>query len=445
MNILLKAGLAVGLGFASLNLAVSQETRVDTLQNPSPGTITHITYDGADRVYLLATDGLYWTTDKGDSWRHPDSVLIGRPVTCVVRVSADIVFAGTPDSGLYQSTDSGLSWRLTLLDSQTAGSIMSCVYSPALGLSCGVSNGVFWSGDTGKSWKIPNPMYRRSAYDPWVFAPANSLGINSQGTLLAWSLEGISSYVFASYDSANSWTMVWAANCYSHYYDAIYTPCFDATDASAIYYVERFQYLLQPIKTTHLWRQNVRIAGSQNRIYTTDQVTNMGWPLTALYSDHLGRLFFAIGGVIKVSTDHGSSWSALQSLNTKELTVDGNGTLYSITDSVVCRVVFLGPDGVCTETHVTHFNLAQNYPNPFNPSTTIRFSIPERSRVRVTIFNLLGQQVAELANEEMGAGSYERTWNAIVASGLYFYRLEAVSLSNSGKRFVDVKKMVLLK
>jgi hypothetical protein len=91
------------------------------------------------------------------------------------------------------------------------------------------------------------------------------------------------------------------------------------------------------------------------------------------------------------------------------------------------------------------YTLSQNYPNPFNPSTTIRFSVPTRSRVRLTIFNLLGQQVAELANEEMGAGNFERTWNANVASGLYFYRLEAVSLSNLGKRFVDVKKMVLVK
>jgi hypothetical protein len=89
--------------------------------------------------------------------------------------------------------------------------------------------------------------------------------------------------------------------------------------------------------------------------------------------------------------------------------------------------------------------LFQNYPNPFNPSTTIRFSIPERSRVRVTIFNLLGQQVVELANEEMNTGNFERVWNSNVASGLYFYRIEAISITNPNKRFVDVKKMVLLR
>lgn len=91
------------------------------------------------------------------------------------------------------------------------------------------------------------------------------------------------------------------------------------------------------------------------------------------------------------------------------------------------------------------FSLAHNYPNPFNPSTAIRFSVPTKSRVRLSVFNLLGQRIAELANEEIGPGSYERSWNANVASGMYFYRLEAVSVTDPNKRFVDVKKMVLVK
>lgn len=91
------------------------------------------------------------------------------------------------------------------------------------------------------------------------------------------------------------------------------------------------------------------------------------------------------------------------------------------------------------------FTLEQNYPNPFNPSTTIRFCVPTRGHVRLAIYDILGRPVAELANEEMSAGSYERTWNSNVASGLYFYRIEAVSVADPGKRFVDVKKMVLLR
>ncbi|MDD1748751.1 MAG: T9SS type A sorting domain-containing protein, partial [Methanothrix sp.] len=91
------------------------------------------------------------------------------------------------------------------------------------------------------------------------------------------------------------------------------------------------------------------------------------------------------------------------------------------------------------------FTLSQNYPNPFNPSTAIQFVLPQRSRVRLTIFNLLGQQVSELANEDMVSGSHERIWNPNVASGMYFYRIEAVSVSDPSKRFVDVKKLLFLK
>jgi hypothetical protein len=93
----------------------------------------------------------------------------------------------------------------------------------------------------------------------------------------------------------------------------------------------------------------------------------------------------------------------------------------------------------------TGYALAQNYPNPFNPSTTIRFDVATRSRVRLSIFNVLGQKVAELANGEMSTGSYEKVWNARVASGLYIYRIEAVSVSDPSKRFVDERKMILLK
>jgi hypothetical protein len=91
------------------------------------------------------------------------------------------------------------------------------------------------------------------------------------------------------------------------------------------------------------------------------------------------------------------------------------------------------------------YALNQNYPNPFNPSTTIRFGLAARSRVRLTVFNILGQQVAELVNGVMEPGYATRNWSATVASGLYFCRIEAISVENPDVRFVDVKKMLLVK
>ncbi len=92
------------------------------------------------------------------------------------------------------------------------------------------------------------------------------------------------------------------------------------------------------------------------------------------------------------------------------------------------------------------FHLSQNYPNPFNPTTTITYWLPTNSRVRIDIYNLLGQIVATPVNQTESAGDRSLTWNASsFTSGIYFYRLQAISVSNPGKTFTQVKKMVSIK
>jgi hypothetical protein len=91
------------------------------------------------------------------------------------------------------------------------------------------------------------------------------------------------------------------------------------------------------------------------------------------------------------------------------------------------------------------FVLNQNYPNPFNPSTTIGFSLPHDSRVKLEVFNTLGQRVAELVDGEFKAGFREVVWNATVASGMYFYRIEATELDNPHTQFTETKKMLLIR
>ncbi|MCH8289403.1 MAG: T9SS type A sorting domain-containing protein, partial [Candidatus Marinimicrobia bacterium] len=87
----------------------------------------------------------------------------------------------------------------------------------------------------------------------------------------------------------------------------------------------------------------------------------------------------------------------------------------------------------------TEFALSQNHPNPFNPETTIRYALPEASGVSLIIYNLRGEEVARLVDGEQPAGHHQVTWNASnIASGMYFYRLQA-------GEFVQTKKMVLLK
>ena len=85
------------------------------------------------------------------------------------------------------------------------------------------------------------------------------------------------------------------------------------------------------------------------------------------------------------------------------------------------------------------YGLLQNYPNPFNPVTTIQYSTPQRSLVSLKVYDVMGNEIATLINEEKEKGDYSLNFNASkLASGMYLYRLEAGS-------FVQTRKMILLK
>ena len=90
------------------------------------------------------------------------------------------------------------------------------------------------------------------------------------------------------------------------------------------------------------------------------------------------------------------------------------------------------------------FSLQQNYPNPFNPTTAIRYGLSEASHVTLTIYNMLGQPIATLVNEQQSAGYRDVVWNGMndagehVVSGIYIYRIV------TGK-YTSTKRMVLLK
>jgi hypothetical protein len=88
---------------------------------------------------------------------------------------------------------------------------------------------------------------------------------------------------------------------------------------------------------------------------------------------------------------------------------------------------------------VTYYKLEQNYPNPFNPTTNIKYSISQTSNVVIKVFDIIGNEIETLVNEEKQTGTYEITWYPEnLPSGVYFYQLKAGD-------FVEKKKMVLMK
>ncbi|MCZ6774902.1 MAG: T9SS type A sorting domain-containing protein, partial [Ignavibacteria bacterium] len=148
---------------------------------------------------------------------------------------------------------------------------------------------------------------------------------------------------------------------------------------------------------------------------------------------------------MKHSTDLGETWT-LQPLAIPEAptgvsfasqtdgwAITARTILHTTTGGVTSVVSPLTLDRPAT------FRLEQNYPNPFNPSTTIRYQLPKDVYVTLKVYNLLGQEVATLVNEEKGAGSYHVEFDGEgLASGMYLYRIQAGD-------FVDTKRLLLLK
>ena len=119
-----------------------------------------------------------------------------------------------------------------------------------------------------------------------------------------------------------------------------------------------------------------------------------------------------------------------------ELTVTDNQGATSTTKSPVNVTVVTSSE---LENLPTEFSLNQNYPNPFNPTTVINYDIPEATNVVLTVYNMLGQKMTTLVNENKSAGRYSINFDAtLFSSGVYIYRLEA-------GQFVSTKKMMLIK
>ncbi|HZY10891.1 MAG TPA: T9SS type A sorting domain-containing protein, partial [Bacteroidota bacterium] len=97
------------------------------------------------------------------------------------------------------------------------------------------------------------------------------------------------------------------------------------------------------------------------------------------------------------------------------------------------------------------YRLYQNYPNPFNPVTVIKYQVPVPSKVTLRIYNILGQEVVNLVDEIQDEGFMSVEWNSLngdgrmVASGVYFYRLEAKSIAETNRLFRETGKMLLLR
>ncbi|MCH8871931.1 T9SS type A sorting domain-containing protein [candidate division KSB1 bacterium] len=205
--------------------------------------------------------------------------------------------------------------------------------------------------------------------------------------------------------------------------------------------------------TNELWATVRSVFGApKDKLYKIDLATgDTSFVGQTGFNKTTNDLAFDENGVLYGIKGTGPQVSDLFTIdvNTGEGTIIGPVGLKALTGLAYAETGVTSVEGRDDKSIPTEFILSQNYPNPFNPSTSIEFSVPVNSNVRLTIFNLLGQEVTTLVNKELSAGNYSVIWNGTdrnglqVSSGVYLYKMKANR--NNGTPYSQTKKMILLK
>ncbi|TAK56769.1 MAG: T9SS type A sorting domain-containing protein, partial [Bacteroidetes bacterium] len=169
------------------------------------------------------------------------------------------------------------------------------------------------------------------------------------------------------------------------------------------------------------------------------------WPISYLYMLNTA--------LARIDSEFYSA--TIDTFSTKPLRIKGIKALYKSTllrrdpNTIESARRFVVPNYATEVYEPTQFSLEQNYPNPFNPVTTISFDLIEPAKVTLKIYNVVGQEVATLFNnEDLGYGrQFVQFDGGDLASGVYFYKLEATATDDKGVRslFTNIKKMLLVK
>ena len=364
-----------------------------------------LAYGNAGVIYAGTMGGkIYKSTDGGKTWVRINT---GMNVSFIwsLNISGGIIYAAT-EQGVYKYN--GSSWLLTSLsgkDVKTLASYNGILYAGTWGF------GIFKSTDFGATWtQINNGL--------GAFLAVQALTITNNGNVFAGTAGG---GVFKSTDGINwnklscDYNVIWALGSTS-------TAVFAGTYGDGLH---------KSLDGGASWTK----------------VTSLG--ISFVYSisvDLSGKVYVSsLTNGVFVSSDNGNSWSSLGmgGFGVSSLMVNpGSSDVYVGTKEG--KVFSISSNGGLTsaeeETAVpTEFELAQNYPNPFNPSTTIQFAVPVAGNYSLKVYNIIGQEVANLIQSELTAGVHKINFDASrLASGMYIYRL-------SGKNVNISKKMVLMK
>lgn len=342
---------------------------------------------------------------NGKNWENVSSNLTADAVWSITS-SNNVVFAGT-NKGVYSTANDGAKWNdagLTGKDVRSVVSYNNSLYAAVWG------EGVFSSADNGASWTAVNNGLN--------CAEVQSLVINDKGELFAGTFGG---GVFTSANNGAEWTntnlgysFIWSMNLASD--GSLYA----GTYGSGVYVMTA---------SSNTWKQ-----------------VNSGLDAKYIYSvtsDAKGNVYVnSFEGGVYTSANNGDIWTSLgmegqsvsvlmfNSITNKLMAASGNGLIYEAVNSV---------NGVNnSDAAPVCYSLQQNFPNPFNPSTVISFSVAESGYYSLKVYNMLGQQVAILLNNELGQGNHKIVFDARkLSSGIYIYQLTGKSINLSKKMLLQ--------
>ncbi|MCU0454441.1 MAG: YCF48-related protein [Bacteroidetes bacterium] len=385
--------------------------------------LTKMAVEGS--TILVGSDGfgVFRSTNGGGSWALTNQGTVGGFSRIVrdVETSAGVWFAGTATSGVYRSTDAGLTWELK--DYGVNADVNDLAVSGSSVAASTIGGGVRRSTDLGVTWAA---------------TPGSGLGTGTAqtATIVDSTIYAYQAGIYKWTPGQASWTglgvsagptTAWGGIVVRA--DTIYVGAFGSKGSfsgSGGFFVST--------DGGQSWTE--RGAGIQYETVNAMAVSDNA----VIVSNRYGTWRTNSKGVTWTDVTEG-----LPLVNGSDLRISGN-VIYGVygADLYVRQLDRVTSVEQVDHSHPTDFDLAQNYPNPFNPSTTIRFSLPTEGRVSLKIYDQLGREVTTLVNGNMGAGMHEARWDASgMASGLYFFRIEAVG--SDGARFIRTNKMVLMK
>ncbi|HXX62302.1 MAG TPA: T9SS type A sorting domain-containing protein [Bacteroidota bacterium] len=359
-----------------------------------------------------SSSGAWRSTDNGTTWPETDPSIGGGTGVSAFAANATHIFAGT-QIGVYATSDTGTHWSFSMKGSMADKSTSSLAVIDT-NLFAGVYVGVFRSGDNGATW---------TETDSGITNKDITALVASGTSLLAGTFGG---GAFLSTNYGKSWTAV-DSGLTNQFVSAF------AVNGTNIYAITgNGTYGSLVFLSTNNGTSWTSVSTGLPKSYTVSSLAISGT-----------NLFAGANGVYVLRNNTGSWTSVSTGLpygSVGALTVFGS-YLYAGRGSNVYRRPLSELNSVADrqEAAPSHFELSQNYPNPFNPSTSIRYQIPSASHVTLKLFDELGREVATLVNDAKQPGTYTVRWDAsTMASGTYFYRIEAGS-------FVQTRKLLVIK